>query len=95
VIHGAIVGPTGVIWDAKPLRPLLLDTHIWIWVAENLTAKLSTSCIDGIRLARRQERLLVSAISVWEVAILDAKGRITLSANCHEWVNLGIKGQKY
>ncbi len=77
----------------QTVEPLLLDTHIWIWVAENLTARLSTSCIDAIRLARREERLLVSAISVWEVAILDAKGRITLSANCHEWVNLGIKGQ--
>jgi len=74
-------------------EPLLLDTHVWIWVAENVTAKLSASCAETIRLASRQRRLLVSAISVWEVAILDAKKRISLYTNCLDWVYLGLKGQ--
>jgi PIN domain nuclease of toxin-antitoxin system len=74
-------------------EPLLLDTHVWIWVAENVTAKLSISCAESIRLASRQRRLLVSAISVWEVAILDAKKRISLYTNCLDWVYLGLKGQ--
>ena len=74
-------------------EPLLLDTHVWIWVAENVTAKLSTSCIENIRLASRQRRLLVSAISVWEVANLDAKKRISLYTNCLDWVYLGLRGQ--
>ena len=74
-------------------EPLLLDTHVWIWVAENVTAKLSTSCAESIRLASRQRRLLVSAISVWEVANLDVKKRISLYTNCLDWVYLGLKGQ--
>ena len=75
------------------VEPLLLDTHVWIWVAENVTAKLSASCAESIGLASRQRRLLVSAISVWEVAILDVKKRISLYTNCLDWVYLGLKGQ--
>jgi PIN domain nuclease of toxin-antitoxin system len=75
------------------VEPLLLDTHVWIWVAENITAKLSASCIERIRLAGLEEKLLVSAISVWEVANLDAKKRISLYTNCRDWVNLGLQGQ--
>jgi PIN domain nuclease of toxin-antitoxin system len=76
----------------QTVEPLLLDTHVWIWISEDLTARLSTSCIEAVRLARHQDRLLVSAISVWEVANLEAKKRITLSANFQDWVNLG-RGQ--
>src|SRR5579859_1109542 len=87
-----------ISWDRQAksgmriVEQLLLDTHVWIWISENLTARLSISCIEAIRLARREERLLVSAISVWEVANLDAKRRITLSTNFRDWVNLG-RGQ--
>lgn len=72
-------------------EPLLLDTHVWIWVAENLTANLSVSCQESIRLARQEGRLLVSVISVWEVANLDAKKRIALFTNCRDWVDLGLR----
>jgi PIN domain nuclease of toxin-antitoxin system len=72
-------------------EPLLLDTHVWIWVAENLSANLSASCQESIRLARQEERLLVSVISVWEVANLDAKKRIALFTNCRDWVDLGLR----
>jgi PIN domain nuclease of toxin-antitoxin system len=72
-------------------EPLLLDTHVWIWVAESLTANLSAFCVDSIRLARQEERLLVSVFSVWEVANLEAKGRISLFTNCRDWVDLGLR----
>jgi PIN domain nuclease of toxin-antitoxin system len=33
----------------------------------------------------------VSAISVWEVAMLEAKGRIRLSKDCLSWVNEALR----
>lgn len=70
---------------------LLLDTHAWIWLAEGITGKFSRSCLDSIRLASREQRLVVSAISVWEVAMLDDKGRISLSESCLPWVYRGLR----
>jgi prevent-host-death family protein len=35
---------------------------------------------------RAVARLLVSAISVWELGMLEAKGRIRLKPSCEEWV---------
>lgn len=71
---------------------LLLDTHVWIWTAEPIPGKLSPSCVEKIRVAGRAGQLLISAISVWEVAILDAKQRILLSTGCHEWVREALRG---
>lgn len=70
---------------------LLLDTHVWIWIAEGIPGKVSRSCLDQIRIASREQRLLVSAISVWEVANLDVKRRISLSENCIAWVYRGLR----
>src|SRR6266581_3993411 len=70
-----------------PEPALLLDTHVWIWIVDGIRGKLSLSCIDSVRGATRENRLLVSVISVWEVAILEAKRRISLSMSCREWVH--------
>src|SRR5438046_2426985 len=69
---------------------LLLDTHVWIWIAEGLPGKLSRSCLESIRVASGEARLLVSVISIWEVANLDVKGRITLSESCLKWAYRGL-----
>jgi PIN domain nuclease of toxin-antitoxin system len=71
-------------------QPLLLDTHVWIWIMEGTSAELSPSAIAKIRGSSRTEHLLVSAISVWEVAMLDVKGRITLSMDCSTWVERAL-----
>jgi PIN domain nuclease of toxin-antitoxin system len=60
---------------------LVLDTCAWIWIAEG-----------NIRITPEiQEKLiaadwLVSAISVWEVAMLVAKGRIELDRPIEKWI---------
>jgi Uncharacterized protein conserved in bacteria len=76
----------------QTVEPLLLDTHVWIWTAEPIPGKLSPACIEKIRAAGLAGQLLISAISVWEVAILDAKQRVLLSTGCHEWVREALRG---
>lgn len=63
---------------------LLLDTHVLIWLMEGLD-ELSPASRDVIDEATRSDGIAVSAISFWEVAMLDARGRISLSKPIKEW----------
>jgi PIN domain nuclease of toxin-antitoxin system len=67
-------------------RPFVLDTHVWIWVLEGRKKELSNATVNRIEEAAGRAELAVSAISVWEVAMLEAKGRISLSRSVDEWV---------
>jgi PIN domain nuclease of toxin-antitoxin system len=69
---------------------LVLDTHIWIWAVNKESDKLSSQAIDAIEKADREQRLAVSAISVWEVGMLNAKGRITCNPDCFTWINQAL-----
>jgi PIN domain nuclease of toxin-antitoxin system len=66
-------------------RPILLDTHVWVWLmlGDN---RLGSSNRRMLEKAVSDGRLRVSVISVWEVAMLEAKGRLTLAADCASWV---------
>lgn len=63
---------------------LLLDTHVLIWLAEGL-GELQPSSRQVIDEAARSHGVAVSAISFWEVAMLDARRRISLSKPIGEW----------
>lgn len=66
---------------------LLLDTHVWLWYTEGVKGALSSTVIAEIDSARSEHCLFVSAISVWEIGMLFAKGRITLSSPLNHWVS--------
>jgi len=74
--------------------PLLLDTHVWIWVMEGRTSEVRPDALDAVGRAQADGRVWVSAISVWEVGMLEAKGRLTLSRGVRDWVRraLGVPG---
>lgn len=72
------------------MKALLLDTHVWLWYAEGVAGYLSPATLAAIEQARIEYRLHVSAISVWEIGMLCAKERITLSAPVSEWVRRAI-----
>jgi PIN domain nuclease of toxin-antitoxin system len=65
---------------------IVLDTATWIWRASDpkrLSAK-ARRAIDGA------DGALVSAISVWEVAMLVAKRRIRLDRPVEQWVDIAL-----
>lgn len=70
--------------------PLLLDTHVWIWMMEGEKGVLADSAMEAIREASRTGGVLVAAISVWEVGMLEVKGRLTLSRAVEDWVDRGL-----
>ncbi len=65
---------------------LILDTHVWIWLVNGGPEPLLGGATDAIRRACAASALAVSAISIWEVAMLEAKGRLQLQMDCLEWV---------
>ena len=75
-----------------PSDLLLLDTHSWIWAQLGLLQNLSRAALQSIKSAEREGNLRISVISVWEVANLDAKKRVLLSLDCHEWVREALRG---
>jgi PIN domain nuclease of toxin-antitoxin system len=56
---------------------ILLDTHVVVWLASDDPALGQKSCSLALA-ARAENRLAVSAISFWEIALLAVKGRLEL-----------------
>jgi PIN domain nuclease of toxin-antitoxin system len=63
---------------------LLLDTCAMIWLAaDEPVAASATAAMDEAY--RRDEAVWVSPISAWEIGILAARGRMTLSTSPQAW----------
>ena len=66
--------------------PLLIDTHYWIWLEAGDQERLSSHNLAIIQEAASASNLYISVISVWELGMLDSKGRIQLGTTCTRWV---------
>lgn len=67
---------------------LLLDTHIWLWSLlepDRLTKRVARE------LEREDAELWLSPISVWELLVLEEKGRVHLALPPHEWVTTALR----
>ena len=64
---------------------IVLDTHAWIWWVSNPDF-LSDKAKQIIDEAVTNRNVLISSISVWEVAILVSCGRLKLTMNPDDWV---------
>lgn len=74
-----------------PVGALLLDTHAWIWMVEGVQGRLSAGAVRSIETARDAGVLWVSAMSVWEVAMLESRGRVALSRPVEDWVRTTLR----
>ncbi|MCU0822401.1 MAG: type II toxin-antitoxin system VapC family toxin [Spirochaetes bacterium] len=64
---------------------IVLDTHIWIWFISN-PEFLSENASRAIKKAIKQNGILISAISTWEIAMLISKDRLKLTMDTGEWI---------
>ena len=66
---------------------IIIDTHILIWWANgdkclsNSVARAIEETIDG------NSEVIISAISVWEIAMLMQKGRLILNMDIDNWLD--------
>jgi PIN domain nuclease of toxin-antitoxin system len=74
-------------------KPVLLDTHVWIWLMEG-RAGVRPEAVQLMERAGEESFLRVSAISAWEVGMLEARGRLRFDIPCEEWVEhaFGLPG---
>ncbi len=70
---------------------LLLDTHVWIWETADDPRLRKPTVRSAIRKARAEGTLRISAMSVWEVAMLESKGRIRLDMDCGRWISEALR----
>lgn len=71
------------------MNRLLLDTHVWLWLA-NGDKSLTVSSRNLINKAAEEGEIYVSAISAWEISMLEVKGRITLKQPCSVWMEMAL-----
>ena len=67
----------------------LLDTHVLIWWLDD-SGRLSPAQHEAVATADPHSPLLVSDISLWEIATLYSLGRIRLSLPLREWLDKAV-----
>ena len=76
--------------NAETENLILLDTHAWIWLINGNEKLRSSKDLPLIEQAALVSNVKVSAISVWEVSMLEAKGRISFPIDCLDWVKKAL-----
>ena len=66
-------------------RPLLLDTHVWLWLEEG-SDQLVADTRHVISTALGAGLLRIAAISLWELALLASRGRVVLAKPIDVWL---------
>ena len=74
---------------SRPER-LLLDTHVWLWLALGTPKKIAPAARKIIEEVGRSVGVLVSIVSIWEIAQLEARRRIVLPLPLYDWVALAL-----
>jgi PIN domain nuclease of toxin-antitoxin system len=67
---------------------LLMDTHVWFW---SLTEpeNLSKAALDIIQRTETDQRSIAS-ISIWEFAMMVARGRIEIKITAEQWLDYAV-----
>ena len=68
---------------------ILLDTHVLVWLVAD-PARLSRPSASAIRRARAHQGIGIAAISLWELAMLFARGRLEAMGSLEASVQLVI-----
>lgn len=63
---------------------IVLDTHIWLWWLHD-PAKLSPAAEQLIQQEQNSGALVISSISVWEVAVKVQSGKLAIPMDIHSW----------
>lgn len=73
---------------------VVLDTNALIWLLER-NVRIGQRAVEQVDEALRTSRVIISAASVWEVAVLVSRNRISLDKPLDQWrieaLQLGIE----
>jgi PIN domain nuclease of toxin-antitoxin system len=66
---------------------IIIDTHVWLWLLHDPN-QLSNAARAQIDIEEAQNGILVSAISVWEIAVKSSIGKLALPLSIDDWYAL-------
>ena len=66
---------------------IVLDTQAWLWWLHD-PSRLSAQVRQALRAAEKDAGIMVSVISVWEVATKCSLGKLILPMQVEEWFSL-------
>ena len=64
---------------------ILLDTHAWLWLCLE-PRRLSATAVAAIRRALHGGGLAIASITLWEVAMMLARGRVIAQGTPEAWL---------
>lgn len=69
---------------------ILLDTHVWLWClnADPILTKTFTTSFEK---SLKEQLVLVSPMSIWEIGMLVVKGRIEIEMDVLDYVNSALE----
>jgi PIN domain nuclease of toxin-antitoxin system len=70
---------------------LLLDTHTWVWAVEGDTRRIGRQARRWLARAEADGAVLVSSVTVFEVAALYAAGRLQLRRGLEPWIREALE----
>ena len=73
------------------LEIIVLDTHIWLWLINSNFDQFPASWLESFQLA---DRLAVSPISCYEIALAEIRGRLELTCTSEEWFSKALTPAK-
>ena len=73
---------------------ILLDTHVLVWALEG-DRRLKGPARETIEAAAlNNDGIAISAISVWEIAMLTERGRLVLSRDVVDWIDFVVSAAR-
>jgi PIN domain nuclease of toxin-antitoxin system len=63
---------------------VVIDTHVWLWWLHD-PSRLSPLARTNLFSEEKQGIIVISAISVWEIAVKLQLGKLTLPMDIHTW----------
>jgi PIN domain nuclease of toxin-antitoxin system len=69
---------------------IVLDTHVWLWWVA-APERLSAAALEAIR---QSPAIGVSTLSAWEIAMLNARGRISLDRDVSLWMRHALADRR-
>ncbi len=73
---------------------VLIDTHVWLWLEGGSDRLDESPALPLIRKALEKNCAYISVMSVWELGMLERKGKIRLQQDIYQWLEkaLGVPG---
>ena len=65
---------------------IVLDTHVFVWQVAGETKKLSRKARQALQQHGKRNELIISSVTVFEIATLERRGRLRFNISASEWL---------